>query len=143
MKTRCFGKVFHFKKKRKKNSVTDEKSSVTKIYYNYVYNGRFPDDVNDRIWEPYKWSSTMNTISTNLTFDVDVDDPYREPQAVISTAVTPKNASAPILFSWKPNSPTDKYFIVLYFGEVQILLQNQTREFVTKLNEINQSNYNS
>lgn len=78
----------------------------------------------------------MYTISTNLTFNVDVDDAYRTPQAVISTAVSPKNSSAPILFSWKPNSSTDKYFILLYYGEVQKLLSNQTRHFYTKLNGI-------
>ncbi|XP_029128694.1 probable LRR receptor-like serine/threonine-protein kinase At1g05700 [Cajanus cajan] len=47
----------------------------------------------------------------------------------MSTAVTPVNASAPLVISWEPEAQTDQFYVYLHFMEIQLLATNQTREF--------------
>ncbi|XP_009610389.1 putative leucine-rich repeat receptor-like protein kinase At2g19210 [Nicotiana tabacum] len=92
---------------------------------------RFPNDAYDRIWLPYLWE-TMATINT--TQDV-VENSYRIPSAVMSTAVTPDTATDTVSFSWLADNTTDKYYIYLHFAEVVELLGTQTREFNIYIND--------
>jgi len=45
------------------------------------------------------------------------------------TAVTPTNASAPLLIRWNPEHETDELYFYMHFTEIQELTTNQTRQF--------------
>ena len=45
------------------------------------------------------------------------------------TAVTPANASAPLVISWEPKDETDEFYVYMHFTEIQELTTNQTRQF--------------
>lgn len=59
---------------------------------------------------------------------------YKPPAVVMSTAITPANVSAPLVISWKPDDPKDSFYVYLHFTEIQVLAKNQTREFNITLN---------
>ncbi|CAM8953112.1 unnamed protein product [Rhodiola kirilowii] len=107
---------------------------------NEVKRIRFPDDAYDRIWMPRIWNSVMTTLSTNLIFDTGVPvSQFLTPTAVMGTAVTCINTSAPIEFFWRAPDQSYKFYSYMHFGEVEKLQPNQTREFVIKLNGLKTS----
>ena len=73
-----------------------------------------------------------------LNFPIDADslvqNDYKPPAVVMSTAITPANVSAPLVISWKPDDPKDSFYVYLHFTEIQVLAKNQTREFNITLN---------
>ncbi|XP_059639327.1 probable LRR receptor-like serine/threonine-protein kinase At1g05700 [Cornus florida] len=94
----------------------------------------YKDDVYDRIWRPcsenYKKLSTPSSDST-----IKSDGLYQPPSKVMSSAITPSDTWESLyLPPWQPVSPTDQFYIYLYFAEVQLLQDNQTREFNIYLN---------
>ena len=52
----------------------------------------------------------------------------------MSTAATPINDSAPLVFNWYPEDATSKYYIYMHFAEVVKLKANQSRSFNVMLN---------
>jgi hypothetical protein len=52
----------------------------------------------------------------------------------MSTAVTPVNVSAPILFYWDADDVNDQYYLYTHFNEVEKLAANETRAFNIKVN---------
>ncbi|XP_016443829.2 putative leucine-rich repeat receptor-like protein kinase At2g19210 [Nicotiana tabacum] len=86
---------------------------------------RYKDDAYDRIWVPIP-SENAGILST--TQDV-VENSYKVPSAVLSTAVTP------LPFQLTPGNISDKYYIYLHFAEVEELLGTQTREFNIYIND--------
>jgi hypothetical protein len=56
----------------------------------------------------------------------------------MQTAITPRNASGNISFTWnsqlRPDDPTPGYVAVLYFAELQSLPSNAVRQFYINLN---------
>ncbi|XP_019436214.1 PREDICTED: probable LRR receptor-like serine/threonine-protein kinase At4g29180 [Lupinus angustifolius] len=89
--------------------------------------GRYVDDIYDRIWSPYS-SSTWDSISTSSAIDVNTDG-YRAPSEVIKTAARPRNGSDTLEFSWSSNDPSWKFYVYLYFAEVEHLKKTQLRKF--------------
>ncbi|XP_010510553.1 PREDICTED: probable leucine-rich repeat receptor-like protein kinase At2g28990 isoform X2 [Camelina sativa] len=87
---------------------------------------RFADDMYDRIWTPF-FSSRYTQITTNL--NINTSDTFEVPKAALSSAAMPRNASAPLIITWKP-IPTDaEVYLYLHFAEIQTLGANETREF--------------
>ncbi|XP_028770227.1 probable LRR receptor-like serine/threonine-protein kinase At4g29180 isoform X2 [Neltuma alba] len=89
--------------------------------------GRYEDDNYDRIWSPYG-SSSWETLETSSAINGN-NSGYNAPFEVIRTAARPKNESAPLEFSWKPNDPNSKFYVYLYFAEVEKLQKKQLRKF--------------
>ncbi|KAI4381047.1 hypothetical protein MLD38_007164 [Melastoma candidum] len=88
---------------------------------------RYPDDPFDRIW--YKLLPEDFQAATNTTaIEIDPNNnPYKVPTAVLKTA-----AVSNVLRSFnlsRPSNSMDGWHFYLYFAEIQLLQQNQTREF--------------
>uniref|UniRef100_A0A0D9WIV1 Protein kinase domain-containing protein n=1 Tax=Leersia perrieri TaxID=77586 RepID=A0A0D9WIV1_9ORYZ len=99
---------------------------------------RYPDDPHDRIWFVWSDSTRWSEISTTKKVQNTDNDMYEVPTAVMQTAITPRNASMNIEFSWDavplPNDPNPGYIGILYFSELQLLPSNVTRQFYINLN---------
>ncbi|XP_054785685.1 probable LRR receptor-like serine/threonine-protein kinase At4g29180 isoform X2 [Prosopis cineraria] len=89
--------------------------------------GRYEDDAFDRIWSPSS-SSSWETLETSSAINVN-NSGYRPPFEVIRTAARPKNESDTLEFSWAPNDPSSKFYVYLYFAEVEKLQKKQLRKF--------------
>ncbi|XP_027344323.1 LRR receptor-like serine/threonine-protein kinase IOS1 [Abrus precatorius] len=94
------------------------------IYYRYPY------DIYDRFWNPYSgnnsdWTQISSPVPTN-SFNQGY---FQLPAVVMSTAITPKNASAPLVISWEAKDQTEQFYVYMHFMEIQELTKNQTREF--------------
>jgi hypothetical protein len=89
--------------------------------------GRYEDDVYDRIWFPLN-SSSWKSISTSSPINVNGDG-YKAPFEVISNAATPRNENDSLEFSWISDEPNSKFYVYLYFAEVEKLEKNQLRKF--------------
>lgn len=89
-------------------------------------NHRYPNDVNDRIWEP-KFEPEWKQISTTL--EANNSNGFLVPQNVLKTASMPTNASEPFSFTEDLDSPDDEIYLYLHFSEVQSLRANESREF--------------
>ncbi|KAJ1421043.1 Serine-threonine/tyrosine-protein kinase, catalytic domain [Sesbania bispinosa] len=89
--------------------------------------GRYEDDIYDRIWSPYN-SSSWDSISTSSEINPNGDG-YRAPFEVIRTAATPSNDNGNLEFSWTPDDPNWKFYVYMYFAEVEQLQKTQLRKF--------------
>ncbi|RDY06974.1 putative LRR receptor-like serine/threonine-protein kinase, partial [Mucuna pruriens] len=89
--------------------------------------GRYEDDIYDRIWSPYN-SSSWDSVSTSTAINVNGDG-YRAPFEVIRTAARPRNGNDTLEFSWTPDDPSWKFYVFLYFAEVEELKKTQLRKF--------------
>ncbi|RDX62675.1 putative leucine-rich repeat receptor-like protein kinase, partial [Mucuna pruriens] len=100
------------------------------ISYRYKY------DVYDRFWDNYDSNSGWTRLSAFIpAHSLEQKQPdYKVPEIVMSTAVTPLNANAPLLISWVPEDQTDQFYVYMHFTEIQVLAKNQTREFIITQN---------
>ncbi|XVF86733.1 hypothetical protein PTKIN_Ptkin18bG0065900 [Pterospermum kingtungense] len=89
---------------------------------------RYKDDAYDRIWKPSNFPNSK-VLSTSLAIDARDNNGYLPASAVMSTALTPINASKPLGFYWEPTDPKAKYFVYMHFAEVEELKDNEIREF--------------
>lgn len=89
-------------------------------------NHRYPNDVNDRIWEP-KFVPEWKQIST--TFEANNSNGFLVPQNVLKTASIPANGSAPFNITEELDLPDDEVYVYLHFSELQSLRANESREF--------------
>ncbi|MCH83121.1 receptor-like protein kinase, partial [Trifolium medium] len=105
--------------------------SITDLEY------RYKSDVYDRIWTPpYELSSDWRRLSTSVNnVNISIFNPYTPPAIVMSTAVTPVNASAPLRFKWEADNVNDRYYLYMYFYEVEELAANETRKFNIIVND--------
>ncbi|KAL2332310.1 hypothetical protein Fmac_019891 [Flemingia macrophylla] len=91
---------------------------------------RYKYDVYDRFWYTcdfkQNWTSVQNASIATASFG---RNRYQLPAIVMSTAVIPTNASAPLVISWKPEHENDQFHAYLHFTEIQVLAANQTRQF--------------
>jgi len=94
-----------------------------------MYNNRYNYDFYDRIWSPCELSSDWRRLSTSLNNDDQVHNKYNLPAVVMSTAVTPVNASVPLQFHWDADNVSDQFQVFLHFKEVEKLDGNETRAF--------------
>ncbi|KAL6653521.1 hypothetical protein ACP70R_008445 [Stipagrostis hirtigluma subsp. patula] len=96
---------------------------------------RYPDDRYDRIWQKYEDVSTWTVVQDTINGIVknSPNDTYAAPSAVMRSVSTPVNDSRMDL-RWSSDSSMDvdvhtKYFVVLYFAEVETLQENEFRQF--------------
>ncbi|KAI5442103.1 probable LRR receptor-like serine/threonine-protein kinase At4g29180 isoform X2 [Lathyrus oleraceus] len=94
--------------------------------------GRYEDDVYDRIWFPFT-SSSWKSLNSSAVVDVNGDG-YKVPSEVIRTCSTPKNENGSLEFSWTSNDPNTKFYVYLYFAEVERLQRSQLRKFSVSWN---------
>lgn len=96
---------------------------------------RYPDDVLDRVWS----SNTLgNWKDINTTAPVNTTSAFEIPQAIISKASIPKNASESFSMYWQTSEVAQLY---LHFAEIQVLKPNNTREFDILLNEFTTNSF--
>ncbi|GMN27469.1 hypothetical protein TIFTF001_001659 [Ficus carica] len=95
---------------------------------------RYKDDLCDRIWWPYSFIG-WKLLTTSLIVDANAHTIFYPPSSVMETAMTPANSSDPIEFYWTPDNPNSKFYVYMYFAEVEELQPNQTREFNISQND--------
>uniref|UniRef100_A0A2N9G8P4 Protein kinase domain-containing protein n=1 Tax=Fagus sylvatica TaxID=28930 RepID=A0A2N9G8P4_FAGSY len=93
---------------------------------------RYKDDVYDRTWAA-KHYNKWKSLSTSLTIDSEMYNPYWVPSVVMSTAATPINESGPLEF-YLPPEANSKYYVYMHFAELVELKANQSRSFNITLN---------
>ncbi|KAJ8756112.1 hypothetical protein K2173_024659 [Erythroxylum novogranatense] len=90
---------------------------------------RFPDDVYDRIWDPYHLMKSTD-LSTNITVEPDPQHiEYQLPSNVMRTAESPTNTSAPVNFSISVGASGYNFYVCMHFAEIVKLEANQSRQF--------------
>ncbi|BAT91670.1 hypothetical protein VIGAN_07028200 [Vigna angularis var. angularis] len=90
---------------------------------------RYNVDVYDRFWYNYGDNKDWKQINASIAAGSFDQNDYKPPGIVLSTAVTPVNASVPLVISWEPQNPTEEYYVYMHFFEIEVLGKNQTREF--------------
>ncbi|XP_074343552.1 putative leucine-rich repeat receptor-like protein kinase At2g19210 [Apium graveolens] len=93
---------------------------------------RYKDDIYDRRWFPFNWTST----GTSTPLDINNANDYLVPEDVLKTASGPDNVSEPFLFSWITTNASDEFYMYLHFAEVEKLEANQSREFNIYINGV-------
>ncbi|KAK2371326.1 LRR receptor serine/threonine-protein kinase IOS1 [Trifolium repens] len=92
---------------------------------------RYPDDIYDRTWTPYN-SNDWKMANTSLTIDQGAPSfnflPL-PPSTVMRTTSIPENVSDKIEFHFLPKYNASRYYVYMYFAEIQKLEANQIREF--------------
>ncbi|KAL0740887.1 hypothetical protein Bca4012_082400 [Brassica carinata] len=87
---------------------------------------RYPDDVRDRIWDPF-FGSSYTQITTDL--NINNSNAYEVPKTALQSAATPRNASGPLVITWNPKPSNAQVYLYMHFAEIQTLEANETREF--------------
>ncbi|XP_022948347.1 putative leucine-rich repeat receptor-like protein kinase At2g19210 [Cucurbita moschata] len=95
---------------------------------------RYKDDVYDRIWDPPIPVKEWTTLNTSQQVNVNDQAFFQPAPAVMNTSLTPRNASAPMLFTWQPPDSTTPFFLYMYFAELKKLQANESREFDISVN---------
>lgn len=98
---------------------------------------RYPDDVYDRMWSPYDGEFPDSVrINSNVTMSSEqgLNDSYKLPEEVLSTAVRSINASIPLKYEWNFTNTTSQWLFCLYFNEVEKLELRKQREMVIDIN---------
>ncbi|KAG4945097.1 hypothetical protein JHK87_041104 [Glycine soja] len=107
-------------------------------YRSYRYNY---DDY-DRFWYTPSDNNDWTQLSVSIPADSIIQNSYKPPAIVLSTAVTPVNASAPLEIKMEPDDQSDQFYVYMHFMEIQVLAKNQTREFsITHNGEIWYQNF--
>ncbi|XP_045789577.1 probable LRR receptor-like serine/threonine-protein kinase At1g05700 isoform X2 [Trifolium pratense] len=103
-------------------------NSITNLEY------RYKDDVYDRLWFTFQ-PHAMKQLSASLNNDgLLLENNYKPPAIVMSTAATPVNVSAPLELEWEADNVNDQYYLYLHFNEVEELAANETRAFNITIN---------
>lgn len=82
---------------------------------------------------PYK-SPNHKTLNTSLTIDETNHNGFRPASIVMRSAISPRNESNPLNFTWSPDDPRSKFYVYMHFAEVEELQRNETREFDIYMN---------
>ncbi|KAF8083409.1 hypothetical protein N665_0775s0011 [Sinapis alba] len=88
---------------------------------------RYPEDVHDRVWVPYRNNETVSK-STKRTIDTSSGS-YNVPQNVAKSAIFPANATHPLNIWWDLGDTNAQSYIYMHFAEIQNLRSNEIREF--------------
>ncbi|KAF8086311.1 hypothetical protein N665_0629s0023 [Sinapis alba] len=96
---------------------------------------RYSEDVYDRIWIRRKLGTQHREINTSRPV---INNSYNLSSLVMSTALTPTNATNPMTMVLENSDPTVRYFVYMHFAEVEdlSLTPNQTREFQIRINGV-------
>ena len=76
-------------------------------------------------WTPISSTYISGTLS---------DNEYKPPSNVMSTAVIPTNDNLPLEFYWDTGDLSQKFYVYMYFAEVEDLKTGELREFNISLN---------
>nr|KYP58350.1 putative LRR receptor-like serine/threonine-protein kinase At1g51880 family [Cajanus cajan] len=90
--------------------------------YNYDVYDRYWSTYSDDHWTPLNASIPVDYLNQNRSS-------YKLPAIVMSTAVTPVNASDPLVIRWEPDDETEQFYVYMHFTEIQVLAKNEIREF--------------
>ncbi|KAK6268141.1 hypothetical protein QUC31_012301 [Theobroma cacao] len=93
---------------------------------------RFPQDVYDRIWQPYQ-RNDLGQISTSSLISSNSD--YQPPLLAMRTASIPANASQPLNFSVQDSDSSAQFYLYVHVAEIEELQANQSREFIIYVND--------
>ena len=94
---------------------------------------RYQDDAYDRTWQPFNFDG-WTKLSTSFSIESQGYNEYQPPSAVMKTAVTPKNDSSPLKFTWEAENATSEYYLYMHFAELEKLKANQSRSFNITVN---------
>ncbi|KAL2332311.1 hypothetical protein Fmac_019892 [Flemingia macrophylla] len=98
---------------------------------------RYKYDDYDRFWDVCDFNQDwISVVNESITADSLGQNHFKPPAVVMRTAVTPANASAPLIISWDPEDENDQFYVYFHFTEIQVLAANQTREFNIMFNDI-------
>ncbi|XP_016170513.1 putative leucine-rich repeat receptor-like protein kinase At2g19210 [Arachis ipaensis] len=93
---------------------------------------RYVDDPFDRQWRIFMQPDWVKLSDSSITTaDAFSKNDYQLPAGVMNTAITPANASDPLVINWRPEIPiSDVYYIYMHFMEVEAESNNnEIREF--------------
>ena len=93
---------------------------------------RFPQDAYDRVWQPYL-RNDLGQKSTNSSITPNSD--YEPPLLAMRTASTPANSSQPLNFSVQDSDSNAQFYLYMHLAELEELQVNESREFITYLND--------
>ncbi|CAN7018324.1 unnamed protein product [Brassica oleracea var. botrytis] len=112
------------------NTYVSQSGSLRLSFRVYLNNSdgfiRYPDDVRDRIWNPF-FGSSYSQITTNL--NINNSNAYEVPKTALQSAATPRNASGPLVITWNPKPSNAQVYLYMHFAEIQTLEANEIREF--------------
>ncbi|XP_048611967.1 probable leucine-rich repeat receptor-like protein kinase At2g28990 [Brassica napus] len=112
------------------NTYVSQSGSLRLSFRVYLNNSdgfiRYPDDVRDRIWNPF-FGSSYSQITTNL--NINNSKAYEVPKTALQSAATPRNASGPLVITWNPKPSNAQVYLYMHFAEIQTLEANEIREF--------------
>ncbi|XP_008447575.2 putative leucine-rich repeat receptor-like serine/threonine-protein kinase At2g19230 [Cucumis melo] len=95
---------------------------------------RYKDDVYDRLWYAMIPLPAWTTLTTTEPIDTNDPEVFIPPQSVMTSAATPVNATAPMEFNWISQDETSKFYVFMFFSEIQKLKPNESRVFEILLN---------
>ncbi|RYQ98369.1 hypothetical protein Ahy_B08g094414 isoform D [Arachis hypogaea] len=93
---------------------------------------RYVDDPFDGQWRIFMQPDWVKLSDSSITTaDAFSKNDYQLPAGVMNTAITPANASDPLVINWRPEIPiSDVYYIYMHFMEVEAESNNnEIREF--------------
>ena len=93
---------------------------------------RYKIDEYDRPWWPYT-AEAWSQLNTSLSVDSKNND-FKPPSVVMETAAQNKRKSRPLSLDFQTFNQTDKFYVYMYFAEVEKLQANQFRQFNISLN---------
>ncbi|KAK8350627.1 hypothetical protein V6Z12_A06G220900 [Gossypium hirsutum] len=93
---------------------------------------RFPEDIYDRVWQPYRRNdlATINSSSSLIR-----NSPFDPPLVAMMTASIPMNGSQTLNFTVRDSDPDVEFYFYMHVVELEELQANQTREFNIYLND--------
>ncbi|XVF26892.1 hypothetical protein REPUB_Repub14bG0059300 [Reevesia pubescens] len=89
-------------------------------------------DEYDRPWWPYN-GEEWNLLNTSLSIDLKNND-FKPPSVLMETAAQMKTNNTPISLYLQTINRTDKFYVYMYFSEVEKLQANQFRQFNISIN---------
>uniref|UniRef100_A0A0A0LFV5 non-specific serine/threonine protein kinase n=1 Tax=Cucumis sativus TaxID=3659 RepID=A0A0A0LFV5_CUCSA len=95
---------------------------------------RYKDDIYDRLWYAMTPLSAWTKLTTTEPINSNDPELFIPPQPVMSSAATPINATSPMEFNWVTQDVTAKFYVFMFFTEIQKLKPNESRVFEILLN---------
>ncbi|XP_007024381.2 PREDICTED: putative leucine-rich repeat receptor-like serine/threonine-protein kinase At2g19230 isoform X2 [Theobroma cacao] len=93
---------------------------------------RYKIDEYDRTWWPWNYEA-WDQLNSSLSIDSRNND-FKPPSVIMGTAAVPKNNSMPLSLILQARNQTNKFYVYMYFAEVEKLQANQFRQFNISLN---------
>ncbi|RVW52017.1 putative leucine-rich repeat receptor-like protein kinase [Vitis vinifera] len=99
----------------------------------FNFSTRYGDDVLDRIWGPYSWSSG-ESIKAPYSSSGLSENQFKLPAKVMETAVKPVNGTS-LDFYLDGIDSSQEFYVYLHVAEIETLVQGQIREFTVSVNK--------